>query len=254
VGPRVEPAEYARQKDGRSQRLAEKHAAGAKKLQAHQQRNREQEQTAAAAQAFGRHRTGSGHRRATKQRAEKPAPAPVPATAASASERAYAAYSRDARARPVALQHRAAPPSLRLPSKRELDSLFQQLAARREEGPLPFDAVAGAARQIWPEFDHRPALHQAFRSVDSRAEGHVNAQGFRLVLDRANKNRSRWASFGAEFVSDGAPLLGLKRTSLKKADAMFRLDAPDPKPGETLFGQFLDWAQLCHQALGGGGA
>ena len=31
-------------------------------------------------------------------------------------------------------------------------------------------------------------------------------------------------------VSDGAPLLGLKRTSLKKADAMFRLDAPDPKP------------------------
>ena len=92
-------------------------------------------------------------------------------------------------------------PELAAASTRDSSVLFRRLDSG--SGALDWAAVEQAVRELWPQFDHEPALRRAFQASDRDSNGCVGRREFHLLLSNIVHFDALWKLF--DTIEEGNP-------------------------------------------------
>ena len=140
-------------------------------------------------------------------------------------------------------------PRLDLPDKEERDKLFRSMDYNGN-GTLSLAEIDKAVLEMWPHFNHQPALMRAYKAADVSKDGWVGRKEFRLLLEYLVYFNNLWDKFDEidasgdrrlsldEFIT-GCGVIG-ENLSGSEAEAEFAVvDSNDG--GYVLFDEFCAW-------------
>ena len=153
-----------------------------------------------------------------------------------------------------AREERYEPADLFVPSKAERRNLFHRMDVNGN-GALSLAEIDKAVVELFPDFDHKPALMRAYKAADRKADGLIRRNEFRLLLKYLVYFNDLWDRFD-EIDSDddrrisleefkrGCGILGIGIPA-EEIEADF--DDMDANGGGTvLFEEFCSWCAQNH--------
>jgi ankyrin repeat protein len=151
------------------------------------------------------------------------------------------------------------PQQLELPGKAERDALFRRVD-NNGNGKLSLAEIDKAVGELWPHFQHKPALMRAYKAADVNDDGWIRRREFRLLLEYLVYFNNLWDKFSeidtsgdrrltADEFQHGCNVIG-EQLSPSEANAQF--SAMDANSGGfILFDEFCAWCAR-RQASGDG--
>ena len=143
---------------------------------------------------------------------------------------------------------------LELPSKEQRDQLFDRFDCNGN-GALSLAEIDKAVIELWPHFNHKPALMRAYRAADVNGDGFIKRREFRLLLKYVVYFNELWHKFDEldanhdhrldlqEF-KHGCAVLGIR---LAHGEAESEFAAMDESNGGfVLFDEFCTWCAYKH--------
>ena len=97
--------------------------------------------------------------------------------------------------------------SLVMPEKAERDEIFKRIDYNGN-GALSLAEIDKAVLELWPHFNHKPALMRAYKAADRSGDGWIGRREFRLLLKYIIYFNALWDKF-EEIDSDGDRRLDL---------------------------------------------
>ena len=85
---------------------------------------------------------------------------------------------------------------LHMPDKAERDALFRRVDYNGN-GMLSLAEIDKCCRELWPHFDHKPALMRAYKAADRTGDGFIRRREFRLLLRYVMYFNTLWDKFEA---------------------------------------------------------
>ena len=144
---------------------------------------------------------------------------------------------------------RSSLPQLEMPGRSERDELFRRMDYNGNN-TLSLAEIDKAVIEIWPQFNHKPALMRAYKAADVSKDGWVGRKEFRLLLEYLVYFNNLWDKFDEidssgdrrlsvdEFIA-GCGVVG-ERLSGSEAEAEFAL-IDSNHGGYVLFDEFCTW-------------
>eukprot|EP01043_Picozoa_sp_COSAG02_P073662 COSAG02_NODE_14415_length_1275_cov_1.158163_1_plen_245_part_00 len=83
---------------------------------------------------------------------------------------------------------------LELPSKEQRERLFDRFDYNGN-GALSLAEIDKAVLELWPQFNHKPALMRAYRAADVNGDGFIKRREFRLLLKYVVYFNDLWHKF-----------------------------------------------------------
>lgn len=93
--------------------------------------------------------------------------------------------------------------TLSLPDKAHRDALFRRIDYNGN-GMLSLAEIDRCVGELWPHFDHKPALMRAYRAADVDADGFIRRPEFRLLLKYVMYFNTLWDRFDQVDTDGGA--------------------------------------------------
>ena len=149
----------------------------------------------------------------------------------------------------VEKRKRSSLPQLEMPGRSERDELFRRMDYNGNN-TLSLAEIDKAVIEIWPQFNHKPALMRAYKAADVSKDGWVGRKEFRLLLEYLVYFNNLWDKFDEidssgdrrlsvdEFIA-GCGVVG-ERLSGSEAEAEFAL-IDSNHGGYVLFDEFCTW-------------
>jgi Ca2+-binding EF-hand superfamily protein len=144
--------------------------------------------------------------------------------------------------------------ALGVPSKEERDRLFRRMD-NNGSGTLSLAEIDKAVVELFPGFNHKPALMRAYKAADKTGDGFVGRREFRLLIKYLVYFNNLWDKFEEidrdgdrrltcrEFF-EGTQVLGV---DVGRAEAEREFEAMDEnKGGYVLFDEFCAWCAERH--------
>ena len=144
--------------------------------------------------------------------------------------------------------------ALQSPSKEQRDQLFDRFDYNGN-GALSLAEIDKAVIELWPQFNHKPALMRAYRAADVNGDGFIKRREFRLLLKYVVYFNELWHKFDEldanhdhrldlqEF-KHGCAVLGIR---LAHGEAESEFAAMDESNGGfVLFDEFCTWCAYKH--------
>ena len=140
------------------------------------------------------------------------------------------------------------------PSKQERDALFKRMDYNGN-GFLSLAEIDKAVLELWPDFDHKPALMRAYKAADVSGDGLIGRREFRLLLRHLSYFNELWHKFEEmdtshdrrispdEFIH-GCGMIGVQLSEAEALDEFAQVDANGG--GYVLFDEFCSWAARRH--------
>ena len=144
--------------------------------------------------------------------------------------------------------------ALALPGKKERDALFKRMDYNGN-GFLSLAEIDKAVLELWPDFDHKPALMRAYKAADVSGDGLIGRREFRLLLRHLSYFNELWHKFEEmdtshdrrispdEFIH-GCGMIGVQLSEAEALDEFAQVDANGG--GYVLFDEFCSWAARRH--------
>ena len=141
-----------------------------------------------------------------------------------------------------------------MPSKKERAALFKRMD-NNGNGGLSLAEIDKAVLELWPEWDHKPALMRAYKTADVSGDGFIERREFRLLLKYIVYFNELWDKF-EEIDSDGdrrlsedefahgSRVVGLSLSAEEAAAEFANVDGDGG--GFVLFDEFCAWAARTH--------
>ena len=144
--------------------------------------------------------------------------------------------------------------NLVMPSHAERTALFRRIDYNGN-GLLSLAEIDKAVVELWPHFDHKPALMRAYKAADRNGDGFIKKREFRLLLKYVIYFSKLWHKF-EEIDDDGDRRITLDefmqhttvlghRLSREEATAEFQ-EMDDNAGGVILFDEFCTWCAERH--------
>jgi Ca2+-binding EF-hand superfamily protein len=143
---------------------------------------------------------------------------------------------------------------LDVPSKEQREQLFDRIDYNGN-GALSLAEIDKAVLELWPQFNHKPALMRAYRAADVNGDGFIKRREFRLLLKYVVYFNNLWHKFDEldanhdhrldlqEF-KHGCAILGIR---LEYGEAESEFAAMDDNDGGfVLFDEFCTWCAYKH--------
>eukprot|EP01047_Picozoa_sp_COSAG01_P055791 COSAG01_NODE_6250_length_3771_cov_3.280501_2_plen_448_part_00 len=144
--------------------------------------------------------------------------------------------------------------ALGVPSKEERDRLFRRMD-NNGSGTLSLAEIDKAVVELFPGFNHKPALMRAYKAADKTGDGFVGRREFRLLIKYLVYFNNLWDKFEEidrdgdrrltcrEFF-EGTQVLGV---DVGRAEAEREFEVMDEnKGGYVLFDEFCAWCAERH--------
>ena len=143
---------------------------------------------------------------------------------------------------------------LPLPGKKERMALFDRFDFNGN-GLLSLAEIDKAVVELYPHFDHKPALMRAYHAADVTGDGWIGRREFRLLLKYLTYFNDLWHKFEEVDVSHdrrispdefahGCRAIGLELSSTEAYEEFRDLDQNGG--GFVLFDEFCSWAARRH--------
>ena len=138
---------------------------------------------------------------------------------------------------------------LTMPNRAQRDELFKRFDFNGN-GMLSLAEIDKAVVELWPQFDHKPALMRAYKAADRNEDGFIRRREFRLLLKYIIYFDQMWARFDeidrdhdhrltpAEF-AEGCATMGIRLTRSAAAAEFALMD--ENGGGFILFDEFCHW-------------
>ena len=149
---------------------------------------------------------------------------------------------------------KAARAALSVPTQKERAKLFRRMDSNGS-GTLSLAEIDKAVLELWPAFDHKPALMRAYKAADVSGDGLIGRREFRLLLKYLVYFNDLWDKFeeidengdrrlSAEEFAHGGAVVGLALTAEEAAAEFAKVDADGG--GFVRFEEFCSWAARTH--------
>jgi hypothetical protein len=147
--------------------------------------------------------------------------------------------------------------SLDMPTRTQRDEVFRRMDYNGN-GALSLAEIDKAVVELWPEFNHKPALMRAYKAADRNGDGFIKRREFRLLLRYVMYFNELWHKFEEIDVDDdrrlsldefmvGCEAVGHSGLSREEASREFE-EMDSNHGGVVLFDEFCAWcAERCVQ-------
>jgi len=143
---------------------------------------------------------------------------------------------------------------LEVPSKAERTKVFKRMD-NNGNGILSLAEVDKAVIELYPHFNHKPALMRAYKAADKSGDGWIGRREFRLFIRYLGYFNDLWDKFEAidtshdrritpEEFANGCGVIGLPLSAEEADEEFVQLDANGG--GFILFDEFCSWAARRH--------
>eukprot|EP01047_Picozoa_sp_COSAG01_P040490 COSAG01_NODE_3413_length_6125_cov_26.475938_3_plen_543_part_00 len=158
---------------------------------------------------------------------------------------------------PLELSARA---SLDMPTRTPRDEVFRRMDYNGN-GALSLAEIDKAVVELWPEFNHKPALMRAYKAADRNGDGFIKRREFRLLLQYVMYFNELWHKFEeidadddrrlslGEFMA-GCEVVGHTGLSREEASREFE-EMGSNHGGFVLYGEFCAWCGVRCVLFGG---
>jgi Ca2+-binding EF-hand superfamily protein len=147
--------------------------------------------------------------------------------------------------------------SLDMPTRAQRDEVFRRMDYNGN-GALSLAEIDKAVVELWPEFNHKPALMRAYKAADRNGDGFIKRREFRLLLRYVMYFNELWHKFEEIDVDDdrrlsldefmvGCEAVGHSGLSREEASREFE-EMDSNHGGVVLFDEFCAWCAERHVA------